>query len=521
MRRSRRFGAAVLSGLLLAAAFSPLDLGPLALVALVPLLWAWRDAGPGTAALYGGVAGIAFFGALVEWSRYFGVVAVVPLVLFLSTWWVLAGAVVGWLGRRAVTGAPIVAAVWVLVEAGRGHVPFGGFPWGDVGYAFHDVGVARAVAGWGGVALVSWMAVTVNGLLLDAGLVWWRGRGPDAAPGRPRRQAVVWSLGGLGAVVAVAVVAAATLPTLTPTGRLRVAMVQGNDRNRDPTVEEIRDRYIVRNHLRLAGGIRQPVDLIVLPESSLDADPRQDPDLDVALSALAADHDADVLAGGNTAAPHGRLYNTAFHYRPEPVSPNDPTGRTAELYSKRHLVPFGEYVPWRSALSFIEELQQVPTDYEPGPGPTVFAIGDHRVGALICFESAFPALARQYARLGADALVVLTNNRSYRRSANSAQHLAMGQFRAAETGRPLLQSAISGITAVVDHTGRVRAETRLFEPTVLVGEVMAYQGRTPYTVAGEWVPVASVVLLVAALAAGRRRRRPPDLLMGDGGDPQS
>jgi apolipoprotein N-acyltransferase len=250
------------------------------------------------------------------------------------------------------------------------------------------------------------------------------------------------------------------------------------------------------------------VDLIVLPESSLDADPRQDSGLDGALSGLAAGHHADVLAGGNTPAPGGRLYNTLFHYRPEPTSPGDPTGRTAELYSKRHLVPFGEYVPWRAALSFIEELQQVPTDYEPGPGPTVFAIGDHRVGALICFESAFPALARQYARRGADALVVATNNRSYRRSANSAQHLAMGQFRAAETGRPLLQAAISGITAVVDHTGRVRAETRLFEPTVLVGGVTTYEGRTPYTRAGEWVVVASAVLLVAALVATRRRRSP-------------
>jgi apolipoprotein N-acyltransferase len=502
----RRLAAAVLSGLLLAAAFPPLDLGPLALVALVPLLWAWRDAGAGAGALYGGAAGIAFFGVLVEWSRYFGVVAVVPFVLFLSSWWVLAGAVVGWLGRRALTGAPIVAAVWVLVEAGRGRVPFGGFPWGDVGYAFHDVGVARSVAGWGGVALVSWMAVTVNGLLVDAGLGWWGSRGADAAP-RARRGIAV-SLGGLVAVLAVSLVAAATLPDLTPTGRLRVAMVQGNDRNRDLTSEEIRDRYIVRNHLRLAGDVRQPVDLIVLPESSLDADPRQDSGLDVALSALAADHHADVLAGGNTPAPRGRLYNTVFHYRPAPDSSDEPTGRTAELYSKRHLVPFGEYVPWRAALSFIEELQQVPTDYEPGPGPTSFAIGDHRVGALICFESAFPALARQYARRGVDALVVLTNNRSYRRSANSAQHLAMGQFRAAETGRPLLQAAISGITAVVDHTGRVRAETRLFQPTVLVGDVTTYQGRTPYTMAGEWVVVASAVLLVAALMASRRRRSP-------------
>jgi apolipoprotein N-acyltransferase len=90
--------------------------------------------------------------------------------VFLSSWWALGGAVVGWLGRRGLTGPPVVASVWVLIEAGRGRVPFGGFPWGEIGYAFHDVGPVRALAGWGGVALVSWMAVAFNGWLLDAGL---------------------------------------------------------------------------------------------------------------------------------------------------------------------------------------------------------------------------------------------------------------------------------------------------------------------------------------------------------------
>jgi apolipoprotein N-acyltransferase len=500
----------VLSGLLLAAAFPPLDRGPLALVALAPLLWAWRDAGPRAGALYGGAAGIAFFGPLVEWTRYFGLVALVPFVLFLSTWWMLAGAVAGWLGRRGVTAAPVLASVWVLVEAGRGRVPFGGFPWGDVGYAFHHWGAARAVAGWGGVPLVSWLAVVVNASLLDAVLVWHSAAGrparQPASPAAVHKARLVRPLAGIVAVFLAAGVAAKALPGLTATGRLHVALVQGNDRNRDLTPEEIRDRYLVRNHLRLAGGITAPVDLIVLPESSLDADPRQDPSLDGALSGLARDHHADVLAGGNIPAPHHRLYNATFHYTPG-------TGRTPELYRKRHLVPFGEYVPWRSELSFIDALQAVPTDYEPGPGPTVFQIAGHRVGALICFESAFAPLARQYARRGADAIVVLTNNRSYRRSANSAQHLAMGQFRAAETGRPLLQAAISGISAVVDHTGRVRARTQLFQPTVLVEEVATYRGRTPYTALGEWVAAVSALLLAGGVAVGRRRPTGDD---GDG-----
>jgi apolipoprotein N-acyltransferase len=468
-----------------------LDLGPLALVALVPLLWAWRGTGPGWAALYGGIAGLVFFAVLVSWTRFFGFVAYVPFAVFLASWWALGGAVIGWLGRRGAAPAPVVAAVWVLVEAGRGRWPFGGVSWGEVGYAFHDLALARSLAAWGGHLLVSLAAVTLSGLALDAVLAG-RARGT-----RRTRDLTRAALAVAGVTVAV-LAAPVFLPELTPTGTLRVALVQGNDKNRELTGEEVVQRYLPRNHFRLAGGISRPVDLIVFPESSLDADPRLDPFLDQALTGVAREHEARVLAGGNTDAPGGRLYNTAFLYTPE--------GRSPEVYRKQHLVPFGEFVPWRKSLSFISALEAVPRDFAPGGSPTAFPVGRHRIGALICFDSAFASLARDYARAGADGIVVMTNNRSYRRSANSAQHLAMGQFRAAETGRPVLQAAISGISAVIDGSGRVRDSTQLFAATVLGGEVRTTAGRTPYVAFGDWVLVLAVVLLVSALLRLARKR---------------
>lgn len=454
----------------------------------------------------GGVAGVAFFGVLVSWTWFFGAVAYLPFVLFLSSWWVLAGALVGWLDSHRVAAAPVVGGVWVLVEAGRGRWPFGGFAWGEVGSAFHDLPVARSVAAWGGVLLVSFAAVTLNRLALDAGLAW-----------RARRARVA-RRSGAGAAALFAGVAAAhlLLPSLTPTGALRVALVQGNDKNRDLTPAEVANRYLLRNHLRLAEGIEGPVDLVVFPESSLDADPRRDPFLDEALTGGARRHDAAVLAGGNTEAPEGRLYNTAFLFRP--------SGREPAIYRKQHLVPFGEFVPWRGALSFIDALEAVPRDYAPGAGGTLFRVAGRRIGILICFESAFGPLARSYARNGAGAIVVMTNNRSFRRSPNSAQHLALGQMRAAETGRPVLHAGISGITGVIDASGRLRAKTSLFEPTVLLGEVTTTSGRTPYVALGEWALGLAATLLAGAGAQALARARPgvggvlrrPSVPTGDG-----
>jgi len=438
---------------------------------------------------------VAFFGVLVSWTRYFGFVAYIPFVAVLTAWWALAGAAVGWLDRRRGSGPPVVAAVWVLAEAGRGHFPFGGFSWGEIGYAFHDVAVARSLAGWGGHLLVSFAAVATSGYLLDA-LSAWRSRRPRGARG---------AAAGITAILVVTAGAHLLLPSPRPTGRLRVALVQGNDKNRDLTPAEVADRYLPRNHLRLAGEIHPTVDLIVFPESSLDADPRTDAGLDGALVATAKAHDAGLLAGGNTDAPGGRLYNTAFYYQPD--------GRFPAVYRKRHLVPFGEYVPWRSELSFISALRAIPRDFAPGRRGTLFPVAGRKVGTLICFDSAFSSLARDYAAHGAEALVVMTNNRSYRRSANSAQHLAIGQLRAAETGRPLLQAAVSGISGIVDGSGRLRSKTPLFSATVLVGEVTTTTGRTPYVALGPWVLVVAGAIVAGGARPGkparaRRRLRP-------------
>ncbi len=492
-----RVAAVVLAGLLLSAARPPLDLGPLALVALVPLWLAWRGAGPGRAALLGLIGGVAYYSVLVSWAWYFGTVALAPLVLALAASWAAAGAAVAWLAARGARGPWILAATWVVFEAVIGRFPLGGLSWGEVGYAFHASSVARALAGWGGVLFVSYVAVAASALLADVMIATW------SRDGRALRLAGA----GLALVVAVVVVGDVTRYTPRATGSLRYALLQGNDKDRELTQAEVDEQYLTTSHLALAQQLRGPYDLIVFPESSLDSDP-EGGDIAVrnALTDLARTHGADVLANVISVDERGRSFNTNRLY--------EPSGKLQGSYSKQHLVPFGEYIPWRSVFGSIGATKQIKTLFTAGHGRHLFRVSGHPVATVICFESAFSPLVRGFVRDGAQAIVVTTNNRSYRRSANSAQHLDTSQMRAAETARPVLHAAISGITAVFDASGRQLRHSRLFHNTVVTGRVTTTSGETPYVRYGEWVVWGSVACLVGAVAVAgrtlRKTREPPE-----------
>ena len=385
--------------------------------------------------------------------------------------------------RRGVRSPWVAAAVWVLVEALRARWPLGGLAWGEVGATLHDFPPALALAGAGGVALVSFVVVAVNGWILE-GVLALRERRLRAAGG---------AVAGLLALVAATAFVDVVRFEPRVTGRIRFALLQGNDQNRDLTPEEYASDYLFRRHLRLADQLRGPYDLIVFPESALEREPTTSPDVRDALVEVARSHDAVVLANARVPAPGGGLYNANVAYSPD--------GELQGLYAKQHLVPFGEYVPWRGQLGFIRELNQVPYDYEPGDRRVLFRAGGRRFATVICFESAFAPLVRDMVRDGAELLVVTTNNRSYRRSGLSAQHVALSQMRAAETGRAVLHASISGITAVVDPDGDVHDTSELFVNEVTTGTIETTTGETPYVALGDWVLMACGLGLVGVAAA--------------------
>ncbi len=469
---------------------------------LVPLLVAMRGARPRRAALVGLLAGTTYYAIVVSWAWYFGAVAIVPLVLVLAAYWAAVCATVAGLARRGLAHPAVTAAIWVCGEGLVARWPLGGFSWGELGYAMHAIAPMRSIAALGGLPLVSFVVVLVNAIVaaavctvLDA-----RRRGTGLDP----RGLIAPAAGLLAVVVGVGAWFAAW-PRQPATGRLHVALVQGNDLDRYLTDAEIEARLLPAQHFALASRLHGRYDLVVFPESSMDDSPIGDPYLESHIRAIAARLHAYVLANGPERLPNGKDSNLDVLYAPG--------GTVVATYSKRHLVPFGEYVPWRSTLEpLVGALRQIPVDFEPGRRPGLMTAAGHRIATVICFESAFGYQVRPLVHDGAQLIVLSTNNRSYRRSANSEQHVAISQIRAAETGRSVLHAAVSGETAVVDDRGTVLQHTALFHNGVVRAYVTTRRGETLYVRFGEWVLqlclLAFVVLVALALWRHRRDRTP-------------
>lgn len=499
----RRALLAVAGGGLLFAAHPPADVGWLGVVALAPLLRLARDlatesrrpllAGAG----WGLLAGVAFFGPLLWWIVRFGVVAWVLLVLVQSA--AIGAFVAGlavWGARR---GRPLVAVVWwVALEAARSSWPLGGFPWGVLGYSQHNGGpllpVARSLGVLGVSAVCAALAVCLEAAL-SRGATALRGAAAGDA-GQAAARAVRGPVLAGAALIGFSVVAAGAPPARSAR-TVDVAAVQGNNLELPPVttrtsaarVERIVDRMVTTT-ARLAD---DPPQLTVWPENALDADPREDPELrrrlDEALRLL--DGQA-LLVGTLLDGPRPRTFLNA-------IVRFGPGARVEDLYVKRKLVPFGEYVPARRWLGWLPPLRQIPSDGVPGNSPEVFDLAGALVGPVTCYESVYPRLVHSQVRAGAQLLVVSTNNASFGRTPASRQHLAFSQLRAVETGRWVLHAGISGISAVIDPHGRVSQRTGLFEQAIVREQLPLVSGLTVATRTGDVVGTGALALATAAL----------------------
>lgn len=468
----------------------------------------------------------------------FGLGEFVPLLAWLHVvtplaWIVLAVVEAGYLavlgaGLSVVVGRlpawPVWAGfLWVGEESVRTRWPLGGFGWGRLAFSQPDTPFT-GYASVGGAPLVSFAVALSAGLLAVAVGAAWRVRrtSPTAAVDTPSdvrrggsRLAAAASLAALAAGLAVPAFAT-LIPRPTDGAAIQVAVVQGNVPH--PGTHFLgRAEQVLDNHLAetavlargIADGAYAQPQVVLWPENASDVDPLADASVFAKIAAATRSVAAPILVGAVLDAGGHHFSNTGIVW--------SPTSGPGERYTKRHLVPFGEYIPWRGFVSHLTSLTKlVPENFVPGHAGGALAIGPTSIADVMCFEVAFDDAVRSGVTAGGRVIVVQTNNATYMGTAETRQQLAMSQLRAVEHGRSVVVAATSGISAVVSPDGRVVTRTRELTPAIIDQPVIErsqltiadHLGAAPEWVMGILGALATTVgIAVPAMSGALMRRR--------------
>ncbi len=475
-------------------------------------------------ALLGLATGLVFFGYSLSWAGI--VVGVVPwagLTVCQALFLVLLGGVTAGLQGRPglwrrregehglATGARVrplvVALAWVAQEALRDRIPYGGFPWVRLAFSQADSPMGR-LAALAGAPGVTFAVALVGGLLAAAA---FRLAGTERASATGRRPGRSTLLALAGALVVGAFGTLVPLPVDGASGS--VMAVQGNVARPGLDFNAER-RQVLDNHVdatiaaagQVAAGTRAPPDLVVWPENASDIDPTRNPDADARIGEALDAAKAPIVVGSLLEQPYPDVSNVSLLYTPG-------QGITAR-YVKQHPVPFAEYIPSRDFFRrFSDKVDLVRADFAAGDRPVVFRVpaasgGTIVAGPTICFEVAYDDLVRDNVELGANLLLVQTNNATFGYTAESTQQLAISRIRAIEHGRSVVHVSTVGVSALITPDGTPHQASALFTQAVLSGQLPLRTALTVATVLGPWPEYAACLALAVALlvAAGGARR---------------
>lgn len=442
---------------------------------------------------YGGVSTPAAVGILILFCLY--------LALYHGLFGLLISLLAGGspLSRRALLAAPFV---WVGVELARTRIT--GFPWDLMGIAQVDNLPLAHVATFTGVYGISFEIMVVNAALAAAFVIQREKVGPDK-----RKQLL------LAALVAAVVLQAGrwVIPPPLPTDHT-ARLVQQNTpilesaawtkEYFDGTLRDLTWISVKPPSLKPPGTDPQAADLIVWPESPAPFY-TTDPMFREAVSNLARQAHIWVLSGslgvGNareTPEHATQLYNSAALV--------NPSGEWVARYDKIHLVPFGEYVPFKRWFGFAGGLTKEVGDFSRGASRAPLEAGESKLGVFICYESIFPDEVRQSAANGAQVFVNISNDGWYGDSGAYAQHLKQARMRAVENSRWLLRDTNTGVTASIDPYGRIVASVPRKIRTVLEAPYALSNVTTFYTRHGDWFAYLCAIISGVALIMRRLLR---------------
>ena len=499
----------LLSGLLIFLSFPKADIGFLAWVALVPLFYVLRDTDIPGAFRTGFITGLVYSTGLIYWvvfvvvhygylPFYAGVSVMLLLAIYLSLYPALFCAGVVYFRKRGVRGVIIAPLLWVSLDYVKAHL-FSGFPWEDLAYSQHGYLPVIQVGDITGIYGITFLIVLLNCIVYDCISGSFFSSDSERKRFLPE---IVIGFGLLALVFSYGIYRINDLKNTTEhLDSINVSLIQGNiDQSVKWSQKYQTDTMNIYRNMSVDAS-KPGMSLIVWPETAVPFcfQNYDDRSRDVINTAMGAN---SWLLFGSLGYVKDKeeisFRNSAYLISPE--------GAVSGRYDKVHLVPFGEYVPLRNILFFIDQLVEGAGDFTPGGEITPFSVGDKKIGTLICYEGIFPEISREYCLKGAELLVNITNDAWYGDTSAPYQHLTMAAFRAIENRTYMIRAANTGISAIVDPTGEILSRTNLFERTALNGSVKFTRQNTFYSRYGNVFACSCIAFLLIGFLISLRRK---------------
>lgn len=501
---------AALGGIAMNGAFPALGWWPLAFVALILSLLTFIGRSTWGAVLVGGIFGAGFWFPHVAWAaqflgdhplRWVPWVALASIqAIFMAALAPLITLAYRWLPRlrntwpmRLIALPALVAGAWILRELIMGSWPYGGFPWGRVGMSQSESPFA-VITSWVGVTGLGFLMVVACAGAIEAIRFITHTRpelkrhelGRTGLEDLARAQ---WlALIPTGALI-VAMLLIPQFPT-AHAGTMRVGAVQGD--GPAAYMDERDANAVLDSQLEASAPLAgEEVDIVLWPEGGVDSDPLANEATAQTLNGAVEQYNAPILL--NAASTHDDvMLNTSFLWTED--------GPTAS-HSKRHPVPFGEYVPNRSFYSAIAPslVNMLQREYAAGTDVPVIDVAGMDVGLAICFDVVFDDVIREGAQSGAQILMFQTNNADFRGTDENLQQLAFARMRAIETGRSAVNLSTTGTSQMFAPDGSIVAELPVDEPGHMVADLELRDGVTPGILLGQPIEILIAVSTLATL----------------------
>jgi len=479
-----------LSAVLLILSFPNFNLSFLAWIALVPLLFAIEGRTPREAFRLAYICGAVFFLGTIYWLIHVTLPGMIAVALFLALYFGLFGFALNYV--LPITDYQLlffIPALWVGIEWLRSHL-LGGFGWALLAHSQSNALAVIQISDITGAYGTSFLVILVNAAIYITI--------------KDMKKKTVRTIPCLAAAVLVLYISVAygivRMKNVFTGETLKVSVVQGNIPQKEKWDPDLSGRILDKYERLTNEAAKDRPDLIVWPETSVPGFLETERNLSDRMKSLAVSSGTHVLVGvPREEDSYLRLYNSAVLFSDE--------GRVVDRYDKMHLVPFGEYVPFKRFLSFVEKFAKSPIgDFSPGKEYRVFKFFIERkfgsadaawkllkkakFSCLICFEDIFPDLTRQFVKNGAVFLVNITNDAWFGRSSAPYQHMQCSVFRAVENRVNVIRAANTGISCFIDQKGRVTDMVEsggkpIFVDGYKTRDITLTPTRTFYTVHGD------------------------------------